>query len=134
MNSEEDLICLQCKNNFSEENPPRMLTMCGHTFCDTCIRSLIVKKKTNNRYKLTCPEDKNSIDLTSSNSSFFPKNIALLKIIETKSKNKEEKNKTNLSSIRLSSIEPSKIKSEESMLTIGIDEFPQYETSQPKSK
>ena len=111
MNSEEDLMCLHCKNKFTEENPPRMLTMCGHTFCDSCIRSFIVKKKTNNRYKLTCPEDKNSIDLTSNNSSFFPKNIALLKIIETKSKNKEEKMKSNLSSIRLSSIEPSKMKS-----------------------
>lgn len=120
MNSEEDLTCLHCKGHFSEENPPRILTMCGHTFCDSCIKSMIVKKKINNKYKLVCPEDKTSIDLTSHNTSFFPKNIALLKILESKAKNNEIKNKSVLSSIRLSNIDIQKLKSEESILTFDI--------------
>jgi hypothetical protein len=120
MNSEEDLTCLHCKKNFTEENPPRMLTMCGHTFCDACIKSLIVRKKINNKYKLVCPEDKTAIDLSSNNTSFFPKNIALLKILEHKSKNTEIKNKSVLSSIRLSNIDIQKLKSEESSLTYDL--------------
>ena len=111
MNSEEDLICLHCKGNFTHDNPPRMLTMCGHTFCDTCIKGMIVKKKMNNKFKLTCPEDKNSIDLNSNNPSFFPKNIALMKILETKAKSKEDKMRNGLTSVRLSKIDIQKLKS-----------------------
>lgn len=122
MNTEEDLMCLHCKSNFTSENPPRMLTMCGHTFCDNCVKTLIVKKKMNNRFKLTCPEDKTTIDLTSNNTSFFPKNIALLKILETKAKNNGEKTFSHLSSIRLSGIDANRIKSEESMMTFDFDD------------
>ena len=55
--------------------------------------------------------DKNSIDLNSNNPSFFPKNIALMKILETKAKSKEDKMRNGLTSVRLSKIDIQKLKS-----------------------
>ena len=81
MNSEEDLICPNCSHNYTIENPPRMLPSCGHTYCSMCIGILISRKKLTSKFKITCPEDKITIDLASKNPSSLPKNIALLKMI-----------------------------------------------------
>ena len=54
--------------------------MCGHTFCHHCIKSLITKKKEKG-FKVKCPIDKTSIEMEKPNPSLFPKNIALIAII-----------------------------------------------------
>jgi hypothetical protein len=40
MITEEETICLKCKMQFSDINPPRLLTICRHTFCEKCIKEV----------------------------------------------------------------------------------------------
>lgn len=61
MNNLDQTACPTCKGEYSEKNPPRLLTMCGHTFCEKCIKELMPKKKANGKARVICPIDKKSI-------------------------------------------------------------------------
>jgi RNase P subunit RPR2 len=52
---ESDLECPLCTNEYSRDNVPRLLTSCGHTFCHSCLDTLIIEE--NNQFRLSCPED-----------------------------------------------------------------------------
>jgi hypothetical protein len=54
--------------------------MCGHTFCHKCIKTLITKKK-DKGFKVKCPIDKGSMEMEKPNPSMFPKNIALIDLL-----------------------------------------------------
>ena len=58
--------------------------MCGHTFCEKCVKDLISKKKNNNKYKLTCPLDKMSMELQNPYPSVMPKNISIVNLVRKK--------------------------------------------------
>lgn len=44
----------------------------------------MLKKKMNNKYKLTCPFDKMSIELSTPNPTTFPKNLSVLNLAKKK--------------------------------------------------
>ena len=92
---EGQLNCPLCKVLYQESNMPRLLTMCGHTFCEKCIKSIISKKK-DGKYKITCPEDGSSLDLLNGRTTQFPKNIALL---DAASSRKKRRSKTEMPTI-----------------------------------
>lgn len=60
--------------------------MCGHSFCEKCIKELIPKKKINGKVKVACPIDKKSIELFNPNANLFPKNLALVTLVQNSSK------------------------------------------------
>lgn len=62
---------------------PRLLTACGHSYCETCLDTMITEEE-DGRYRVACLEDQTVTYLDSNDVSQFPKNIALLKVIETK--------------------------------------------------
>ena len=103
---EMDLNCPHCSTDFRDNNPPRLL-QCGHTFCHSCLQSLVEREE--EASTLICPEDQQSIPVPS-NLEELPKNIALMKIIEGRKKNSS--NNSN-SSIRDASFDVSKINKEE---------------------
>jgi hypothetical protein len=35
------LTCPLCNKEYKDENLPRLLTTCGHTYCENCIKSLM---------------------------------------------------------------------------------------------
>jgi len=77
------LNCPACKEQYNELNPPRLLTMCGHTFCHKCIKSLITKIK-DKGFKVKCPIDKGCMQMEKPNPNLFPKNIALINMLNKK--------------------------------------------------
>ena len=74
--------CPLCKNEYSSDNVPRLLTSCGHTFCHSCLDTLIIEE--NSQFRLSCPEDEIVIYLKNNAITQFPKNIALIKLIDSK--------------------------------------------------
>ena len=38
---ENDLTCPLCSKEYKDDNLPRLLTLCGHTYCENCIKSLL---------------------------------------------------------------------------------------------
>lgn len=72
----DDFNCLSCNSVFNDTNrSPRLLTSCGHTVCQECLTSMLVK---NNVIK--CPEDNNEYSYTSIDE--LPKNVILIKLLE----------------------------------------------------
>jgi|688.fasta_scaffold88227_1 hypothetical protein len=61
--------------------------MCGHTFCEKCIKDLTIKKKLNSKYKITCPLDRMSIEFSSATPTCFPKNLSVLNLAKRKMEN-----------------------------------------------
>ena len=109
-----------CSKDYKDDNLPRILTMCGHTYCENCILSMIKevpasdsssssneeeetqKKLRQKQYKIVCPDDNGSMYLKSADTSTFPKNIALIKVIEAKKNNlsfRDEDSSFNVSKI-----------------------------------
>lgn len=74
--SMENLKCPGCKKEYTDSNPPRLLTMCGHTYCQLCIKSMIKRK--DYRFQIRCPEDKLKLTIDSQIPSQFPKNMVLI--------------------------------------------------------
>lgn len=58
--------------------------MCGHTFCEKCIKDLISKKKNQNKYKLVCPLDMMTMELQNPNPSVMPKNLSIMNLVQKK--------------------------------------------------
>lgn len=56
--------------------------MCGHTFCETCIETLVLGLS-EDKFKIICPEDETACEIPNSNIKQFPVNRALMKIIES---------------------------------------------------
>lgn len=38
---EQSTLCPNCKNTYSEENPPKCLVKCHHHLCLKCLKELI---------------------------------------------------------------------------------------------
>ncbi len=56
--------------------------MCGHTFCEKCIKDLISKKKYQTKYRLICPLDKMTMELQNPNPSVMPKNLSIVNLVQ----------------------------------------------------
>ena len=80
---DNELECPLCNGEYSQENVPRLLTVCGHTFCHECLETLIVEED-DDTYRLQCPEDQNVVRLQNNDIAQLPKNIALLKLVDAK--------------------------------------------------
>lgn len=79
---DNELECPLCSSEYSQDNIPRLLTACGHTFCHQCLDTLIIEDEES--YRLECPEDQTVVHLATNEITQFPKNIALLKLIDAK--------------------------------------------------
>lgn len=79
---ESELNCGVCGNEYTASNLPRLLTTCGHTYCERCLDTMITEEDF--RHKVTCPEDNVATYLEGSDLAQLPRNIALIKVIETK--------------------------------------------------
>lgn len=82
---DSELICPLCEDEYQEDNPPRLLTGCGHSYCEACLKKIMTEKK--GCFKVVCPEDGEMVTLKDSSLNNFPKNMALLKIIDAKNTN-----------------------------------------------
>jgi hypothetical protein len=89
----EEFKCPLCKNQYTESNPPRLLTMCGHTYCHHCIKTIIKRK--DYRYLVRCPDDRLSVHVETNSPSHFPKNIAILEAINRQNKGKDDSHEKN---------------------------------------
>jgi hypothetical protein len=38
---ESELNCQTCTNEYREDNLPRLLTACGHTYCENCLDTMM---------------------------------------------------------------------------------------------
>ena len=78
----EELKCPICKNGYTEINPPRLLTMCGHTYCQECLKTMIKRKEY--RFQIRCPEDKLKMSIDSTTPLQFPRNMILIEAMNKK--------------------------------------------------
>ena len=63
--------------------------MCGHTFCQTCLKSIIKRKEY--RFEIRCPLDKLKMGIDSSTPLQFPRNMVLIESMnKVKSKGEVE--------------------------------------------
>ena len=80
---ESELNCAVCGNEYRNDNLPRLLTACGHTYCESCLDTMMTEEE-DGTHHVICPEDNTVTHLDSNDVSEFPKNIALLRVIEGK--------------------------------------------------
>ena len=77
----EDLLCPLCSYKYNDQDRiPRMLPDCGHTFCSLCLQKLL--NTIDPEGSILCPEDKIPFIAHRKSIQYFPKNFALLKVIE----------------------------------------------------
>lgn len=81
---EKEVNCSNCCEEYTDNNPPRLLTHCGHTFCQRCLVKLAHTHQ--GTTTLTCPDDQMVLELKAGVLT-LPKNIALLRYIEARQKN-----------------------------------------------
>lgn len=75
----DDFNCPLCNSNYNTASKiPRLLTKCGHTFCESC---LIEKFKENSNIRLECPED-NFVYEDILKITDLPTNIIVLNLIQ----------------------------------------------------
>ena len=89
-----ELKCPGCQKEYADNNPPRLLTMCGHTFCQLCLKSMIKRK--DYKFQVRCPLDKMKMTLDSATPLQFPRNLVLIDSInKSKKKIAETDDETN---------------------------------------
>ena len=70
--------CPECRQEFDEVSRiPRILTACGHTICECCLKSRYKKKS------ILCPQC--SVATVAQNLGILPSNMALIQLKQTKS-------------------------------------------------
>ncbi|KAF1764454.1 hypothetical protein GCK72_004402 [Caenorhabditis remanei] len=71
---------MNCNICFHEYHPknltPRILTTCGHTLCEECVRKLTIERK------IVCPFDRKVTNVKYGTDK-LPKNFAVLEIMDT---------------------------------------------------
>ena len=79
LNADSDFFtCTICKDEFNHTTrTPRIIPVCGHTFCSECIMRLI-----NPQNQLKCPLDQIVCTLQKKSIEFFPTNILLKQLVE----------------------------------------------------
>lgn len=80
---EKESNCPNCIKQYSINNPPRLVSKCGHTFCESCILK-ILKTHTDSLIKYNysifkCPKDQTIMTLDDSDINHFPKDMILIK-------------------------------------------------------
>lgn len=100
-----DISCPSCAKEYQDHNPPRLLP-CGHTYCQICISALIQQTTAQS---IICPEDHQPINVPP-NIDHFPKNIALLRLIQC---NKKNSSNNSSASMKEAFFDVSKINKEE---------------------
>lgn len=82
-----NIKCLICNKNFNlQEKKPLILPKCGHTFCSSCLHSLLSKNE-----KFFCPEEKTEYSNIKKISDLPPNNMILKILQETEQPKKKEK-------------------------------------------
>lgn len=80
------MICEICYLSFNlSDKLPRILTNCGHTYCQNCLETLCVKRKQEQKSQFICPACKIIYSFSFANPhdmSMFPKNFALTEFIQ----------------------------------------------------
>lgn len=87
--------CIICFNDFDEKiYIPLILTKCGHSFCQVCVKQMSEKAKKENDFSLRCSICKSHQHIDFGNPNFyetFPKNYSLLSSISSLKKKFSEK-------------------------------------------
>lgn len=80
------LTCELCYLPFNDHlKIPRILTNCGHTFCQQCLESLSENRKAESKSHAQCSKCKANFNFSysdTSDMSLFPKNFSILEIIQ----------------------------------------------------
>ena len=82
------MLCSNCHKEFnSEDQVPRILIVCGHTFCEACLKTQIEKTPKS----LECPDCKVESPVNEQMGvEGFPKNLVLLSVPEKKKQEARE--------------------------------------------
>ena len=83
---ENEITCSACCEEYTDKNPPRLLFTCGHTFCEHCL-STFIHTDDDGIFKVVCPEDGEENEMQNDKVTCFPKNLALVRMIESKKNN-----------------------------------------------
>ncbi|KAK9830330.1 hypothetical protein WJX72_011045 [[Myrmecia] bisecta] len=78
------LVCFETFNDASKLTVPRVYTCCGHSFCTRCVRRLL------RRGCRSCPECRTKLGRRQRHVDDFPKNYALLMMIEEQAQHMRE--------------------------------------------
>jgi hypothetical protein len=81
MSAEEESCCV-CAAVFAEGSQPRMMPACEHSACTACLRQLLGKGKAK---EITCCHCGHQETLSGVDLEYFPKNIALTKLLRERS-------------------------------------------------
>jgi hypothetical protein len=79
------MYCAICLEHYGNYTVPRLLP-CGHTFCSFCLKELL---ESQDKF-FPCPLCQTSIPIPESNKDGFPKNFALIDVLERISEDNEE--------------------------------------------
>ena len=98
---QSNLICNFCEEEFNlSQKIPRMITKCGHSICEACLKIKIDEKNDFN-----CPIDYTVISPHFNLIDDFPKNLQLIEIIQFKIKEEIKRNEINIISFRENNFE-----------------------------
>ena len=87
----DDFTCPLCNSIYDEKTHiPRMLTSCGHTYCEVCLRNNHTNSENNS---LKCPED-NTLHYNIKQVEDLPKNLTLIKLLKKSSNRKNSRTYT----------------------------------------
>lgn len=86
----DNIICLICNEPFDiEKKIPRILTQCGHTYCNECLERQLQKKN-----HIICIEDK--LKYSINNIEDLPKNISLIHLLRLRNPKTKPSKKLNI--------------------------------------
>jgi len=80
----DSMLCSICKCEYDQSiKVPRVLTNCGHTYCQMCILKLLNNNTENSENKLVCPED-NILYTDITSNEVFPINLKIINMLNEK--------------------------------------------------